>query len=89
MAAQPTLYIVRIRGRLGPTALSAFPSMVYELKGSETVLTSMQEDQSAVFSLVAEVEALGLALLELRQVSPRPNEPQSSKSGDVPSPDDV
>jgi hypothetical protein len=73
---QPSLYIVRIRGQLGPTALSAFPSMVHELKGSETVLTGLLHDRSAVFGLVAEVEALGLELLELRQVQPRPNEPR-------------
>jgi hypothetical protein len=63
--------------------------MVHELKESETVLTGLLQDRSAVFSLVAEVEALGLELLELRQVQPRPNEPQSSESGDAPSPDGV
>ena len=89
VAAQPTLYIVRIKGWLGPTARSAFPSMVYELKGSDTVLTGLLPDPSAAFSLVADVEALGLELLELRQVQPRPNEPQSSESGDAPSPDGV
>jgi len=66
----PSLYIVRIKGHLGPTALSAFPSMVHELKGTETVLTGPLQDRSAVFSLVAEVEALELELLELRQVEP-------------------
>jgi len=71
----PTLYIIRIKGRLGPTALSAFPAMIHELKGNETVLTGLLEDRSAVFSLIAEVEALGLELLELRQVQPRPNKP--------------
>jgi hypothetical protein len=54
------------------TALSAFPSMVCELKGSETVLTGLLEDQSAVFG-VAQIEALGLGLLELRQIRARPN----------------
>jgi hypothetical protein len=72
----PSLYIIRIKGCLGPTALSAFPSMVPELKGSETVLTGLLQDRSAVFSVLAEVEALGLELLELRQVQPRPNDPR-------------
>ena len=36
MATTPGLYAIRIRGRLGATALSAFPSMVSEMKGSET-----------------------------------------------------
>ena len=68
MATPPCLYSVRIRGRLGATALSAFPSMVSELKGSETVLTGLIEDRSALFSVVAQIEALGLELLELRQI---------------------
>jgi hypothetical protein len=68
--------MIRIKGHLGPAALSAFPSMDHEFTGSETVLTGLIEDRSAVFSLVAEVEALGLELLELRQVEPKPNEPR-------------
>jgi hypothetical protein len=71
------LYTIRIKGRLGATALSAFPSMVSELKGSETVLTGLLEDQSAVFGVVAQIEALGLELLELRQVRARPTSRES------------
>jgi hypothetical protein len=84
VAALPGLYTIRIRGRLGPTALSAFPSMVHELTESDTVLTGLLEDRSAVFGVVAEIEALGLELLELRHIVPRS---QSSKSGDDSSPD--
>jgi hypothetical protein len=72
VASPPGLYAIRIRGRLGATALSAFPSMVSELKGSETVLTGVLEDRSAVFGVVAQIEALGLELLELRQIGARP-----------------
>jgi hypothetical protein len=72
MAAPPSLYTIRIRGRLGATALSAFATMVSELSGSETVLTGYLEDQSAVFGVLAQIEALGLDLLELRQIRPRP-----------------
>lgn len=77
MATPPGLYTIRIKGRLGATALSAFPSMVSELKGSETVLTGLLEDQSAVFGVVAQIEALGLELLELRQVRARPTSRES------------
>ena len=66
------MYTIRIRGRLGATALSAFPTMVSELNGGETVLTGILEDQSAVFGVLAQIEALGLELLELRQIRPRP-----------------
>jgi hypothetical protein len=46
--------------------------MVAELNGGETVLTGILEDQSAVFGALAQIEALGLELLELRQIRPRP-----------------
>ena len=69
MATTPGYYAIRIRGRLGATALSAFPSMVAELKDSETVLTGLLEDPSALFGVVAQIEALGLDLLELRRIA--------------------
>jgi hypothetical protein len=70
----PSVYVIRIKGRLGPMALSAFPSMVAELRKGETVMTGFLPDQSAVFSVLAEVEALGLELLEVRQVPPNPGD---------------
>jgi hypothetical protein len=76
VAAPPGLYTIRIRGRLGATALSAFPTMVSELKDSETVLTGLLEDRSAMFGVLAQIEALGLELLELRQIRPRPQRPE-------------
>jgi hypothetical protein len=42
--------------------------MVTELKGSETVLTGLLQDQSAVFGVLAQIEALRLELLELRRI---------------------
>ncbi len=68
MAETPDLYTIRIKGRLGPTALSAFPKMVSQPKGGDTVLTGLLEDRSAVFGVVAQIEALGLELLEFRQL---------------------
>jgi len=43
--------------------------MASELKGGETVLTGVLEDRSAVFGVLAQIEALGLELLELRQIA--------------------
>ena len=57
--------------------------MASELEGCETVLTGLLEDQSAVFGVVAQIEALGLELLALRQIpealreSPRSGEDSS------------
>ena len=72
VATQPGLYAIRIKGRLGATALSAFPTMVPKLEGSDTVLTGPLIDRSAVFGVLGQIEALGLELLELRIVRARP-----------------
>jgi hypothetical protein len=80
------LYCIRIKGRLGPTALSAFPAMVHQVDGRETVLTGLLEDRSAVFGVLQQVEALGLELIELRQIRPKR---RSGGSGDDYSPDRV
>jgi hypothetical protein len=63
----PGLYMIRIKGRLGATALSAFPTMVPEVEGSDTVLNGSLRDPSALFGVHAQIEALGLELLELRR----------------------
>ena len=68
VATPPGLYAIRIKGRLGATALSAFPTMASEVEGGDTVLSGLLEDRSAVFGVVAQIEALGLELLELRQL---------------------
>jgi hypothetical protein len=86
VATPPGLYRIRINGRLGATALSAFPSMESELQCGETVLTGVLEDRSALFGVVAQIEALNLELLELRQI---PAGSQSPESGDDRSPDGV
>jgi hypothetical protein len=72
VASLPGFYKIRIKGRLGATELSAFPTMLSEPKGTETELTGLLEDRSAMFGVIGQIEALGLELLELRQIRPRP-----------------
>ena len=62
-------YIIRINGHLGATLLSAFPAMAWERQGRETVLTGLL-DQPGLYGVLAEIEALGLDLLEVRQLTP-------------------
>ena len=69
MATPLGLYEIRIEGRLGATALSAFPSMASDVKGSETVLSGLIEDRAALFGVLAQIEALGLDLVEVRHVT--------------------
>jgi hypothetical protein len=60
-------YAIRINGHLGPTVLSAFPALVPQRHGAHTVLTGVL-DRSALYGVLAEIETLGLELLELRQL---------------------
>jgi hypothetical protein len=47
--------------------------MASELEGSETVLTGVLDDRSALFGVLAQIEALGLDLVELRHMDqPQP-----------------
>jgi hypothetical protein len=64
MDPAPALYMMRINGHLGASVLSAFPAMASRLQGAETVLTGLL-DRSALYGVLAEVEALGLDLLEV------------------------
>jgi hypothetical protein len=69
-------YTIRINGHLGPTMLSAFPALVSHLHGAQTVLTGFL-DRSALYGVLAEIEALGLDLLEVRQLEPQRESPES------------
>ena len=75
----PALYAIRINGHLGATVLSAFPAMVPRQHGADTVLTGLL-DQSALYGVLAEVEALGLDLVEVRQLTRHRKSPESGDS---------
>jgi hypothetical protein len=62
-------YMIRIKGHLGATLLSAFPAMAWERHGPETVLTG-RLDRAGLHGVLAEIEALSLELLEVRQLEP-------------------
>jgi hypothetical protein len=63
-------YEIRVSGLLGETTLLAFPAFRVEAQGGETVLTGVLSDQSALYGVLAQMEALGLQLLEVRQQRP-------------------
>jgi hypothetical protein len=64
----PRLYQIRVRGRLGQTMRSAFPALRARVDGGDTVLTGELADQAAVYGVLAEAEALGLELIEVRRL---------------------
>jgi monoterpene epsilon-lactone hydrolase len=68
MGDEPALYQIRVSGHLGPTLLTAFPAFVPRRQGHETVLTGLFPDSAALYGVLAEVEALGLDLLEVRKM---------------------
>jgi hypothetical protein len=61
-------YRIRIRGHLGETMLSAFPALRAQVSDADTVLTGPLADNAALFGVLAQVEALGLELLEVRRL---------------------
>jgi hypothetical protein len=61
------LYAIRINGHLGDMVLCAFPEMTAQHRGQVTVLTGIL-DRSALYGVLAELEALGLDLVEVRQL---------------------
>ena len=79
MATPAGLYAIRIKGRLGATALFAFPAMESEVEGGETVLTGRLEDQSELFGVLWQIEALGLELVEVRTIHSGPAPPEGAK----------
>ena len=68
MTIKPSEYTIRIKGRLGATALSAFPAMLSEEQGRDTVLRGFLKDRAAVFGVIGQIEALGLEMLEFRDI---------------------
>ena len=63
-------YRIRVRGRLGETMRSAFPDLQAQACGGDTVLTGLLPDRAALYGTLAQIEALGLELLEVRCVNP-------------------
>jgi hypothetical protein len=74
MDPAPALYMIRINGHLGATVLLAFPAMTPRRHGAHTVLTGLL-DQSGLYGVLAEIEALSLDLLEVRQLTPHRRSP--------------
>jgi hypothetical protein len=63
----PQHYEIWVRGHLGETMCYAFPALQAQPRGEDTVLTGALPDQAALHGVLAEIEALGLELLEVRR----------------------
>ena len=67
---QPPQYEIYVRGHLGETMRLAFPTLRAQARGEDTVLTGALSDQAALHGVLADIEALGLELLEVRRLPP-------------------
>jgi hypothetical protein len=74
----PKLYLIHVKGHLGATSLAAFPEMISQQRGADCILTGLLPDHSALFGILAQIEALGLELIEIRRLVPSP-EPSHRK----------
>ena len=64
--SKSTRYEIRVRGPLGPTIMQAFPTLAASRSGQDTLLVGSIPDQSALYGVIRQLEALGLQLLEIR-----------------------
>jgi hypothetical protein len=76
-------YQIRVRGGLGRTIRAAFPALRAQADGQDTVLTGTLADQAELYGVLAQVEALGLELLEVRRESPGRVTPPHPEAGEA------
>jgi hypothetical protein len=79
MTTKPPSYRILVRGHLGATTLRAFPGLQAQTRDGDTLLQGPIADQAALHGVLAQIEALGLELLELRRLPP----PAMYGQGDV------
>jgi hypothetical protein len=72
---RPVIYEISVRGHLGEAMRSAFPALRAQRRGPDTVLTGTLPDQAALYGVLADIEGLGLELLEVRRVMRDHDEP--------------
>jgi hypothetical protein len=64
--AEPRRYEIRVRGPIGATIMQAFPTLTASRSGRDTLLAGSIPDQSALYGVIHQLEALGLQLLDVQ-----------------------
>ena len=81
---EPARYEIRIRGPIGPTMIQAFPTLAVSRSGPDTLLSGSLPDQSALYGVIHQLEALGLQLLGIHHLpTSDPGTPGSSERCDA------
>jgi hypothetical protein len=62
-------YQIRVLGHLDETKRSAFDELDVTTEDDDTVISAMSADKPALHGLPAQIEALGLDLLEVRRIA--------------------
>ncbi|ORA35329.1 hypothetical protein [Mycobacterium aquaticum] len=65
-SARTARYEIRVRGYLGELLIGAFPGLQVRTEPGVTVLRGQLMDQAALYGVLAELEGLGLELMEVR-----------------------
>jgi hypothetical protein len=68
MAPGMVSYEICVGGRLGDTIRSGFPEFRTRARGGNTILSGLFADQAALYGILAQLEALGLELIEVRRL---------------------
>lgn len=61
-------YEIRIKGRVGDSALLAFEGMAVTIEPVETILYGPIPDQDTLHELLTKLQSLGLEIVELRRL---------------------
>ena len=67
----PVQYQVRVLGKVGPAALQGFADFDVHVEPTATVLSGAL-DQATLHGLLTRVRDLGLELVDVRRVTPKP-----------------
>jgi hypothetical protein len=79
----PTVYQIRIRGRLDQKWAEWFDGMaVTPEEGGDTLLTGPAKDQAALHGLIRKVRDLGISLVSIQAVPPDDTEPVTHGNND-------
>jgi hypothetical protein len=80
---QPTIYEIRIEGRLDPSWGDWFPGLaVTPEENGDTLLTGPVADQAALHGLLRRVRDLGVPLLSINRVEPGRTHSSTASEGD-------
>ena len=82
----PAGYQIRVRGHLVATMRRAFPDLHAESQDGDTLLQGAVADQAALHGVLAQIEALGLELLEVRRLPATDPPKQGNWTPDADSP---